>query len=108
MSGEPVTQGEFTRLVDYTGERFDRLETMVRDGFGAMNGRTRKLEEAQAVLAERIATIQARGCARAETLHAPGEQQSWWKPSRPLAQGGVGAGIVVGIIELGKAIVSRW
>jgi len=81
----------------------------LRDRVAASNGRLGKLEADQAVIVERIQTIQARGCARASEIHAGpaggngGAGGSWLKPAKPLVQGGAGAGFVVFLIELAKA-----
>lgn len=83
----------------------------VRDRVQVQNGRLAKLEAGEAVLIERIQTIQARGCARAVEMHsepAASGNGSWLKPPKSLVQGGAGAGIVVALVELAKAGLAAW
>jgi CRP-like cAMP-binding protein len=98
--------------LDDTREHISKRIDELRDRVDAQNSRIGKLEATDAVLIERVETIQQRGCAVGARLHGepPGKanepEASWWKPSKPLTQGGVGAGIVVTVIEVVKAALA--
>ena len=100
------------RAIDDMGERLEGRIDELRDKVIAQNSRIGKLESACAVFDEKIDTIQERGCTCVGMLNTsapPGStSDSWWKPSKPLAQGGVGAGLVVALVELAKVAVSAW
>jgi hypothetical protein len=100
--------------LDDTREHISQRIDELRDRVDAQNSRIGKLEATDAVLIERVETIQQRGCAVGARLHGepPGKanepEASWWRPSKPLAQGGVGAGIVVAVVELIKSALATW
>ena len=98
-----------SRLDDVKEDLSARIVEL-RDRVAVSNGRLGKLEADQAVLSERIQTIQARGCARAGEINGgpAASGGSWLKPAKPLVQGGAGAGIVVALVELAKAGLAAW
>ena len=88
-----------TRISDigaHLSHRIDELCSRV----GTQNGRVGKCEQL-------IASIEA----RQEVLHGDGPPgrdgggSRWWKPSKPLVQGGAGAGLAIALIELAKVVV---
>ena len=99
------------RAIDDMSERLEGRIDELRDKVIAQNSRIGKLESTCAVFDARITTIDTRGSARLAELsetRGDGTNSSWWKPSKPLAQGGVGAGLVVALVELAKVAVSAW
>jgi hypothetical protein len=99
--------------LDDTREHISQRIDELRDRVDAQNSRIGKLEATDAVIGERVNTIQKRGCAIGSRLHlevqgGKPDEASWWKPSKPLAQGGVGAGIVVAVVELIKSALATW
>lgn len=102
MADDFVTTGEFGRFREDFRAFQDRLEERLTVGFGGINDRLDKLNGRVRKNEESLTSIHSGGCARAVEFH---KADSWWTPKKAAGVGIGSGGVVVGLIEVLKAVL---
>jgi hypothetical protein len=119
MTDEPVLLRELVEIRDTMKVGFAGVHSRL----DVLNGRIRSAEGTQQVLTDRsernerhidelgveLHDLHTGGCAVGKAIHEGAVMMPpWWTPKKVAAAGVGGSALVLGLIELGKAIVQAW